>query len=31
VGSTIEEYAAFIRAERARLRDVVRATGIRME
>ena len=31
VGSTIEEYAAFIRAERTRLREVVRATGIRME
>ncbi len=31
VGSTIAEYAAFIQGERARYREVVQATGIRME
>ncbi len=31
VGSTIAEYAAFVRAERERFREVVRLTGIRME
>jgi tripartite-type tricarboxylate transporter receptor subunit TctC len=30
-GSTIAEYAAFIRAERERFREVVRLTGVRME
>jgi tripartite-type tricarboxylate transporter receptor subunit TctC len=31
VGSSVDRYAAFIRAERERFREVVRLTGIRME
>lgn len=30
-GSTVEQYAAFVRAERERFREVVRLTGVRME